>query len=139
MRSGDGSARALQVAAMVSASFQQQTDLGCSKLTQATPQTLMDKKAASRIQSRYACANGGGTPKGSFPARAQSAADKRQCSSTGPDHSPDSSGSPFPFDLVVGAVAVGAVTAGLCLWCERRHHRQQEAKAHADKVGSLPF
>ena len=39
---------------------------------------LMDKAAASRIQSAGARASDGGTQKGTFAARAQSAADRRQ-------------------------------------------------------------
>jgi len=39
---------------------------------------LMDKEAASRIQSSNAKQHGGGVEKGSFPARAQSTADKRE-------------------------------------------------------------
>jgi hypothetical protein len=38
--------------------------------------TPMTKEAAARIQSRTAKANNGQTPKGSFGARAQRAADK---------------------------------------------------------------
>ena len=39
---------------------------------------LMDKEAASRIQAAGAKQHGGGVEKGSFPARAQAAADKRE-------------------------------------------------------------
>lgn len=39
-------------------------------------QTPMTKSAAARIQSANAKNNGGQTSKGSFPARAQSSADK---------------------------------------------------------------
>lgn len=39
-------------------------------------QTPMTKSAAARIQSATAKQNGGQTSKGSFPARAQSTADK---------------------------------------------------------------
>lgn len=38
--------------------------------------TPMTKSAAARIQSANAKTNSGKTPKGSFPARAQSSADK---------------------------------------------------------------
>jgi len=38
--------------------------------------TKMTKTAAARIQSKECKQNGGKTEKGSFPARAQSAADK---------------------------------------------------------------
>ena len=44
--------------------------------TQA-PKNPMTKDAASRIQSSTAKQNDGGVSKGSFPARAQSTADKR--------------------------------------------------------------
>lgn len=91
---------------MVSASIQQPTVLVCGlRFTQAAPQTSMDKKSASRIQSANARTNGGGTTKGNFPARAQRAADKRQCSSTGPDYSPNGGGSRL---LVASAVGIGA-------------------------------
>lgn len=39
---------------------------------------LMDKEAASRIQSAEAKQHGGGVEKGSFASRAQSTADKRE-------------------------------------------------------------
>ena len=39
---------------------------------------LMDKEAASRIQSSEAKQHGGGVEKGSFGARGQSTADKRE-------------------------------------------------------------
>ena len=39
---------------------------------------LMDKEAASRIQSSEAKQHGGGVEKGSFASRAQSTADKRE-------------------------------------------------------------
>ena len=39
---------------------------------------LMDKEDASRIQAAGAKQHGGGVEKGSFPARAQAAADKRE-------------------------------------------------------------
>jgi len=39
---------------------------------------LMDKEAASRIQSSEANQHGGGVEEGSFAARAQSTADKRE-------------------------------------------------------------
>lgn len=41
---------------------------------QSNSGTPMNAQAAARIQSAGARANGGQTPKGSFPARAQSAA-----------------------------------------------------------------
>ena len=39
---------------------------------------LMDKEAAARIQAAKAKQHGGEVEKGSFPARAQSTADKRE-------------------------------------------------------------
>lgn len=53
---------------------------------------LMSKAAAARIQSATAKSNGGVVPKGSFPARAQSAAS--QSSSTRPPNGPSTTGNP---------------------------------------------
>lgn len=52
----------------------------------------MSKAAASRIQAATAKANGGSTPKGSFAARAQSAAN--QSGSTPPPNGPSKTGKP---------------------------------------------
>lgn len=52
----------------------------------------MSKAAAARIQSSTAKSNGGGISKGSFAARAQSAANKP--SSTPPPNGPSKSGKP---------------------------------------------
>ena len=41
------------------------------------PKNPMTQDAAARIQSHEAKEHGGGVPKGSFPSRAQSTADKR--------------------------------------------------------------
>ena len=49
----------------------QKTDGGSKK-------HLMDKEAASRIQSSEAKQHGGGVEKGGFSSRAQSTADKRE-------------------------------------------------------------
>jgi len=46
--------------------------------TDGGSKNLMDKEAASRIQSAEAKQHGGGVEKGSFAARAQSTADKRE-------------------------------------------------------------
>ena len=45
---------------------------------QAPPKNPMTKEDAARIQSAEAKKHGGGVPKGSFPARAQAAADKHE-------------------------------------------------------------
>jgi hypothetical protein len=47
-----------------------------SKSNTSAPKTAMTKAAASRIQSSSAKSTGGTTPKTSFSARAQAAADK---------------------------------------------------------------
>lgn len=118
--------------------MRQQTVLACcSDEVSAVSQTPMDKKAASRIQSTYARANGGGIPKGSFPARAQRAADKRQRASKDADHSPNSRDSGPSDNLIDAVLATGVVAItgiGLYWWFARRQQRQQEAEARAKKV-----
>lgn len=52
----------------------------------------MSKAAAARIQSATAKLNGGSVPKGSFAARAQSAASKAE--STPPPNGPSKTGNP---------------------------------------------
>ncbi|SKA00870.1 Interferon-induced 6-16 family protein [Oceanospirillum multiglobuliferum] len=52
----------------------------------------MSKAAAARIQSATAVSNGGSVPKGSFAARAQSAASKS--GSTPPPNGPSKTGNP---------------------------------------------
>ena len=52
----------------------------------------MSKAAAARIQSATAKSNGGAVPKGSFAARAQSAAS--QSGSTRPTNAPSTTGKP---------------------------------------------
>lgn len=49
-----------------------------SQKTDGGSKHLMDKEAASRIQSAEAKQHGGGVEKGSFASRAQSTADKRE-------------------------------------------------------------
>lgn len=49
-----------------------------SKKSSKTTKTPMTKEAAARIQSSTAQQNDGQVPKGSFAARAQSAADKNE-------------------------------------------------------------
>ena len=51
--------------------------------------TLMEKEAASRIQSSYAKEHGGEVHKGTWPAKAQSIADKREHEAT---HGPRATG-----------------------------------------------
>ena len=56
--------------------FPERTDMNTKTSTPAAPASPMTPAAASRIQGVTAKGNGGGVAKGSFPARAQSAAAK---------------------------------------------------------------
>ena len=103
----------------------------------------MDKKAASRIQSANARKNGRGTSKGSFPARAQRAADKRPKGpdhirkadgSNDQDHSPNANGTELLFAGVVGSIGMY-----LLYKMSQQQARRQEAEARAEKRFEIIF